>query len=394
MRSLPFALVLASCSASPLHEPRDAGPETEDAASDDDHDDELEVELPSPARDGVCRDGWSFDVVRPKVEHDFHAIVVYSAVLAVDESSRAHVAWSEPYWREGGPYSEALRYAVQAGGDWDAEDVLPREDLRDGRPSGLAVATGGLVYACWDMSFLPPAQCAVGRAGQWSLEDTGAADAYSMDLALGGDGVAHVVSSGWYSARRDGTWTVEPLSPRADPVVAVGPDAVPHILVTSGTGWNGRGMLRYGTRDGETWTFEDVAPIGDEWAVYDLDIDDDGIAHAVWVTSELHHGERTDAGWVITDGIDGREAQDRSTVGRPHVVVAPDGGVHVVYRSGTRFGLRDAVRREGEWRFDDVDPGAEVGTVALAIEPDGTEHVAYTDDGSLIHAETCDRGAR
>ena len=130
--------------------------------------------------------------------------------------------------------------------------------------------------------------------------------------------------------------------------------------------------VRYGRRDGATWTFERIGIAGyatGGMSMTSLALDAERRPHIVYpdATWQLQLAVRDDDGWSAEPIDDGVEAA---------TIAIAAGTVHVAYVLQVG-GIRHATRSDDSWAITSVDSDAAYFAPALAIDAASIPHLAY-----------------
>lgn len=137
----------------------------------------------------------------------------------------------------------------------------------------------------------------------------------------------------------------------------------------------------------ESWTTEIVAEgltPGPEDVKPSIALGPDGTAHVAFrepAANGLRYASRADGAWTVEGiGSDGDEFGLNTAI-----AVDADDVVHLLYRTGSPVEARYAEGSRGAWSLTTVDAAAR-SSVSLALEADGTPHVAYRGDLGYVRA--------
>lgn len=221
---------------------------------------------------------------------------------------------------------------------------------------------------------------------------------YSIGLALGSEEAHFVFGSGDRTAHlsaRSGSFA-ETTPRRIVSLDNVTEAPENPAVVTDERGWvhtvygtkpvafniNSSSQLRYASRDPSgVWTDELVARADRSGGA--LAVSRDGVVTAVYPAfaegqQTLMLSERVDSGWE-TRPLFGVGASGRS----PAIAASADGTLHVVYRSNASVVEYTARRPDGEWSpAQPLDVSAKMSTsdrISVDIGPDASLHIVYTD---------------
>jgi hypothetical protein len=157
-----------------------------------------------------------------------------------------------------------------------------------------------------------------------------------------------------------------------------------------GDGWPSVASGGTDCNDASTSTYPDAADGPRVWRKVSADtsgdpsspslvIDSAGVLHAGWYRASdgnVRHGRRApDAGWT-TGTVDDVGDGDPD----PAIAMGPGDGPYFAYRENVADELRWATNESGAWVHEAVDSAGTPGMKnAMAVEADGTVHVAYVD---------------
>lgn len=280
--------------------------------------------------------------------------------LAFDAEGRPNVVWHDHEGEDVDPRRGNLAHSVFTGERW--ETSAARDQGHDGWDSTIAIGGDGVLRAAG----VDPSQ-------------------FESD-----DGVEY------YERGADGAWTVEsvgagPIAYEFNVSLAVTPDGVPALSF-----YNDRdGDLVFGTRAGGSWRLETVASEGDVGKYSSLGIDAQGRPHISFFeqasesAGTIRYGVRDGDRWTFEEVGALDQVATGMTGARRNSALAldPDGVPHVAFTD--RGVLRYATRTEAGWDVEDVVTAADVPLgqlVSLRIDGGGTPHIAtyeVTGEGPL-----------
>lgn len=240
---------------------------------------------------------------------------------------------------------------------------------------------------------------AVFEGGRWdvsAVRDRGH-DGWDSTIAIGTDGVVRAAGVDpsqfgsedgveYYERGSDGGWRVEsigsgPIAYEFNVSLAVTPGGRPALSFYD----DRAGDLVFGTREGGSWTLETVAAEGDVGKYSSLAVDADGRPHISFFdqTSEssgtIRYAVKDGGAWEVEEvGALDQVATGMAGARRNSALALdPDGVPHVAF---THKGvLRYATRTPTGWQLEDVvtAAGAPLGQlVSLRIDDRGGEHIA------------------
>jgi len=199
----------------------------------------------------------------------------YVEGLAIDANGRRHLVYY-------GNSPEMYYAHERAGGGWQTTLVT-----RDGSPRTLKLDPSGFAHVV--LSLGPHDNSRLGyatnRSGQWEITDLGIKTVNSQAaLAVDAQGRAHLTwwsldssASGIsYATNASGAWVIEHVSTRGgnEPVIALDPRGIPHLLYAEGgsTAW-------HAVRRNGFWAIDNVG--GANGSALDLKVDAAGNLHAL-----------------------------------------------------------------------------------------------------------------
>ncbi len=245
----------------------------------------------------------------------------------------------------------------------------------------LVVSEDGVVHAAHANISLQDMRYGLLDGERWAFEsaDEGPSRGRSGSIALAPDATPRISyrddegDAVVFASLINGVWQVELADPEADPWdttgLVVGDDGVPHIAYSAFLA-----NLRYATKPDDTWQIEEIATRGQDATIV---LDDDGVPYACYTSSGRVRCSSRGDNWTAETVVG-----VLSGLTFPHPQMATvwhDGSAWVTYRDRDQAGLVLA-RIDGERVTHQlIDDTEGAGTaVGLAIEPDGTVHIAYT----------------
>jgi fibronectin type 3 domain-containing protein len=270
---------------------------------------------------------------------DDYGISGYYSSMALDGQGNAHIAYL--YISE--DLSERnLRYATNAGGDWDIT-VVDRAGKVGWRPS-LALDADGRAHISYYDHDNTALKYATNAGGSWT----------NRTVDESGD-------SGWYSS------------------IAVDANGKVHIGYYDGSG------LRYAENTLGTWTIGTLQAQSGQYCSIALDGEEK--VHLSYRDFEGKLGYATNAlGYWLFQQID---PSSYGSVQETSLALDPLGWVHIAYMGysgGISTGKPVYVTNvEGEWNIGAVDPKSGASSISLALDPAGKPYISYhhRDDMSL-----------
>jgi hypothetical protein len=250
----------------------------------------------------------------------------------------------------------------------------------NGYDVSVAVGDDGVVHAAHANISLQDMRYGVLDGERWlfTSADEGPSRGRSNSIALDPAGNPRIsyrddtADSVIFASLDDGLWTVEVVDPAGDPWdttgMAIDAEGTPHIAYHAFLE-----NLRYTSKPADEWITEEIAPRGDK-ATLVLD-DDDNPWVCFAAAGSLRCASRAAEWETVTVG-----ALAGLTFPHPQVsAVWHDGALWVAYRDRTEAGLVLARVSGQRVTMQMVDDGEGAGTaVGLAIQDDGTVHIAYT----------------
>jgi hypothetical protein len=296
----------------------------------------------------------------------------YGPCVALGPDGVLHVAWAD--WRDGN--QEIYYKAWDPEGGWSLDERVTNYAEIDCSPALAAGDTA--VYLAWERrqggayrtaAVMFAYRTAAGWTAPLDVDASPARDSYRPSLAMGVDGILHLVYERQTANTPDEnerivhqtynglTWSGRTgisgtTSFSRNPCVAAGPDSTVHLVWHDGENVNTD--IFYAMYDGLSWQpVEQIVVGGFETATPSVAADGFGNVHVAW--SDHRHGEteihavtREDIGW----GMDTRITRATGASILPSVAAGAQGSVSIVW-TDLRHGNADLY-------FIESEPGSDV----------------------------------
>ncbi len=406
-----MVMLAAACgdAAAPTAPPSTQAPSTSDPASTSDGPSTSEEIASAPEQPespavvtSAVGEGWTARVVGQGIK----------PVLALDSAGRPGIAWLFE------DLSGFIAYAAEADG-WAAKEIVTGYFYG---PIGLAYDPAGVPHVVYhdhqDRTFQPDKGDLVhaSRAGDgWDIEvlrDDGH-DGWDSTVAVAPDGTLH--AAGIDPAQFDGVDGVEhyELVGGTWEVTAIGSGPAEYEWNVS-LAFDGAGEpaltffdhatqdLRFASRASGAWTIEDVATEGDVGRFSSLAFDADGRAHVSFYDFQgpdlggVEYAMRDGSGWAVetVDVLDALLVDFFGARRATAVAVTPDGTPLVAYTDQSVLKLA-ARAADGTWAIETVLKAGERALgqlVSLAVDAAGGVHLATYEvtgrnplDGAIVY---------
>ena len=338
--------------------------------------------------DGFCGQwipGWVDEVLDDSTHN-----APFMQAVDVDADGAVHVAYVDHEL-------DTISYATNAGGAW-VVDLINTEPYVMNSAQALVVDDAGAVHINYRSAGVT---YTTNAGGVWSFVHVDP-DGYQSDMVMDASGALHLAYSRsggdlYYATNAGGDWQTEAVDTETytdlGQAIAVGPDGVIHILYRN----NQTNDLGYAHGVSGAWTRDQVpAPTEVGGYTLGLDVDSAGVLHMAYSEaggeSATRYG-RLDGGAWSFELIDAQA----SSSGFVQLALAPDGTIHVAYQ--LLIDTYDRVLRAanrgagGAWTVAVVaDPSSldANGSLGLAVDPFGVQHLTYSDWWGVHHAASAD----
>jgi len=276
--------------------------------------------------------------------------------IALDGSGRAHLAFAQK--DQGGTDNHVLYYAGRSGDEWNAQEVLTDEGLRD---VAFAADTDGNAHFVHYRRDTPQnlLMYTTNASGAWTTEqlDEVLEATCTADLISAPGGTLHAVYlyTNWESHDDDST---------------------------------DHNRIRYASLASGAWATDTIEQ-DDETGHWPRIAVGGGKVHTVYhgelsgTDSEIRYAARAQDGWTASSLATG-------PVDLPMLAAGTNGAAYVVYVEGSYY-LRFATDLNGSFQREQIDANSEIGMMAEAVGEDaeGYVHVYYPyygHDSSIWHA--------
>ena len=329
---------------------------------------------------------------------DDDEIAGYHSSMALDGQGNAHIAYLYINQDLG---ERHLRYATNAGGDWEIA-VVDRAGNVGWRPS-LALDADGGAHICYydhDNSALKYATNAGGSWMNLTVDESGDSGWYSS-IAVDANGKAHIGyydGSGLrYAENTLGTWTIRTLQAQSGQSCSIALDGEENVHLSYR---DYEGELGYATNALGYWLFQqfDSSSYGSVGET-SLALDHLGWVHIAYMA---YSGGVSSGKPVYVTNLDGEfnigAVDPKSGASSVSLALDPAGKPFISYYHRDDMSLRLATRNGehlnnpfGAWDFGPVDRMGTLTdpiTTSLALDQDGKPHISYwnSDRGELRYA--------
>ena len=281
-----------------------------------------------------------------------------------------------------------LKHRTNDTGAWVPTDVdltgmvLASNATRD-EGGNLHIA---YTYGCGD--FVHCLRYASNASGQWEFQEVESTPRiYDIPfIKVHSDGSAHIIAQDYhpdaliYYTNQSGTWDWEYVDVgvtydvREMPALAIDPDGKAHVAYITYTSSTVEYRLYYATNESGTWIQEMIDPTNNAFPNTSIALDADGYVHIVYQSTYPRHATNAGGAWA-TEIID-----PASGYGENNALIIDDGGnLHVSYCNYLGTNLRYATDGSGTWDIETVASPIWnwYAPTALAIDPDGYAHGFY-----------------
>ena len=275
-----------------------------------------------------------------------------------------------------------LKYATDLGGRWSTSVI--DEDGEVGMYASMALDPEGNVHAIYYHNSDPVSLLyTTNSGGTWSKATVQFGMVYETDIAVDGDGNAHISyydatnKDLMYATNANGSWEAIALDSDGDvgrdSSIALDSDGNAYISYYDVSNSD----LKYATNADGAWTVITLLSSNDIGEASSIAVDPDGSAHIT-----CYYATNDDLLYLHMTGLAGSTAivDSGPLAGEfSSVAIDPDGHPHIVYTDRTDKVLRFASKPDTCWCSVVVDQGSNFGDCSMAFDSMGKAHISYKD---------------